>query len=92
VGGGGGGGFWGYAFRDFGSLDGIEYTHEAWRVLLVACYAPLVLWAPLLAVVTWAYWRRRRGEVREGGSSHSSGRGSRNRSSTFRVIRETLLS
>ena len=53
---------WGYAFRDFGSLDGIEYTHEAWRVLLVACYAPLILWAPLLAAVTWAYWRRRRGE------------------------------
>ena len=47
---------WGYAFRDFGSLDGIEYTHEAWRVLLVACYAPLILWAPLLAAVTWAYW------------------------------------
>jgi hypothetical protein len=55
---------WGYAFRDFGSLDGIEYTHEAWRVLLVACYAPLILWAPLLAAVTWAYWRRRRIEGR----------------------------
>ncbi|MFD9477775.1 MULTISPECIES: hypothetical protein [Streptomyces] len=24
------------------------------------CYAPLVLWGPLLGVVTVAYWRRRR--------------------------------
>lgn len=68
---------WGYAFRDFGSLDGIEYTHEAWRVLLVACYAPLILWAPLLAAVTWAYWRRRGGESKTAwtippGASHGS--------------------
>ncbi|MEU2715172.1 hypothetical protein [Streptomyces sp. NPDC007205] len=26
-----------------------------------SCYAPLVLWGPLLAVLTVAYWRRRRG-------------------------------
>ncbi|AZS75914.1 hypothetical protein DDE74_38065 [Streptomyces lydicus] len=24
------------------------------------CYAPLVLWGPLLAVLTVAYWKRRR--------------------------------
>ncbi|MEV8532331.1 hypothetical protein [Streptomyces sp. NPDC051211] len=28
--------------------------------LMTACYAPLVLWGPLLAIVTAAYWRRRR--------------------------------
>ncbi|MFB9684810.1 hypothetical protein [Amycolatopsis plumensis] len=27
--------------------------------LLVACYVPVLLWAPLLGAVTWAYWRRR---------------------------------
>ena len=68
---------WGYAFRDFGSLDGIEYSHPFWRVLLVACYAPLILWAPLLAAVTWAYWRRRRGESKTAwttpsGASHGA--------------------
>jgi hypothetical protein len=25
----------------------------------VAAYAPLLAWAPLLAAVTYAYWRRR---------------------------------
>ncbi|MCX5012803.1 hypothetical protein OG765_17690 [Streptomyces sp. NBC_00555] len=28
--------------------------------LMTLCYAPLLLWGPLLAVVTAAYWRRRR--------------------------------
>uniref|UniRef100_A0AAU2JR98 DUF3995 domain-containing protein n=1 Tax=Streptomyces sp. NBC_00049 TaxID=2903617 RepID=A0AAU2JR98_9ACTN len=28
--------------------------------LMTLCYAPLVLWGPLLGVVTVAYWRRRR--------------------------------
>jgi hypothetical protein len=50
---------WGYAFRDFPTLPDAEYTHEAWHVLIVACYAPLLLWAPLLLAVTYAYWRRR---------------------------------
>jgi hypothetical protein len=50
---------WAYAFRDFLSLPDVEFTHDAWHVLLVACYAPLLLWAPLLAAVTWDYWRRR---------------------------------
>ncbi|MFD3696680.1 hypothetical protein ACFWUZ_11090 [Streptomyces sp. NPDC058646] len=30
--------------------------------LMTLCYAPLVLWGPLLGVVTVAYWRRRRNE------------------------------
>jgi hypothetical protein len=37
----------------------IEYTHPGWQVLLVACYTPLLLWAPPLASVTRAYYRRR---------------------------------
>ncbi|MEU8891159.1 hypothetical protein [Streptomyces sp. NPDC048442] len=32
-------------------------------VVMTACYAPLLLWGPLLAVVTVAYWRRRRGSA-----------------------------
>lgn len=32
-----------------------------WSALwFYVCYAPLVLWGPLLGVVTVAYWRRRR--------------------------------
>lgn len=27
--------------------------------VMTACYAPQLLWAPLLAVLTWAYFRRR---------------------------------
>ena len=53
---------WGYAFRDFPDPPDMEFSSTGWQVLLVACYAPLVLWAPLLAVVTYAYWRRRRHE------------------------------
>ncbi|MFD7630332.1 hypothetical protein ACFV7Q_30655 [Streptomyces sp. NPDC059851] len=30
------------------------------RWVMTACYAPLLLWGPLLAVATAAYWRRRR--------------------------------
>ena len=33
---------------------------NGWSILMTACYAPLVLWGPLLLAVTWAYWRRRR--------------------------------
>ncbi len=50
---------WAYAFRDFPNVGEIEYTHTAWKVLLIACYTPLMLWAPLLAAVTVAYYRRR---------------------------------
>jgi hypothetical protein len=51
---------WGYAFRNGLDLPGVEFTDPAWRVLLVACYLPLLLWAPLLAAVTYAYHHRRR--------------------------------
>jgi hypothetical protein len=54
-------GIWGFAFRNFLELPDVEFSHEAWRVLLVACYVPLLAWAPLLGAVTWAYWRRRCG-------------------------------
>jgi hypothetical protein len=48
---------WGYAFRD-PTLPGIEFSHPGWYILIVACYAPLLLWAPLLAAVTYDYHRR----------------------------------
>ncbi|WP_420824805.1 hypothetical protein [Streptomyces coryli] len=45
-------------------------TSGGWRTLVfIACYAPLLLWGPLLAAVTWAYWRRRR----SAGGGQSSG-------------------
>ncbi|MFH8385039.1 hypothetical protein ACH4E7_29540 [Kitasatospora sp. NPDC018058] len=40
--------------------DGIPVFTGDWHtVVLVACYGPLLLWGPLLAAVTVAYWRRR---------------------------------
>ncbi|OZM82208.1 hypothetical protein [Pseudonocardia sp. MH-G8] len=50
---------WAFAFRDFPHLGDFHFAHEGWRLLMVACYAPLLLWAPLLAAVTVAYYRRR---------------------------------
>ena len=50
---------WGYAFRDFPRLGDFHFAHDGWRVLMVASYLPLLLWAPLLAAVTVAYYRRR---------------------------------
>jgi len=50
---------WGFAFRDFPDMDQLEFSHSGWKVLLIAAYAPLLAWAPLLAAVTYAYWRRR---------------------------------
>ncbi|KRC65688.1 hypothetical protein ASE12_13535 [Aeromicrobium sp. Root236] len=40
-----------------------DQTDDAW--LAYACYAPLLLWLPLLTFVTVAYWWRRRGEGRD---------------------------
>ena len=43
------------------ALADIPLNFHDWRgVLAVAAYAPLVLWGPLLAAVTFAYHRRRR--------------------------------
>lgn len=30
-----------------------------WKLLMAAAYLPLMAWGPLLAAVTWAYYRRR---------------------------------
>jgi hypothetical protein len=54
---------WGYAFRDFpnvaeGSSE-LGFT-DTGHVVLLVCYTPLLLWAPLLAAVTWDYSRRTR--------------------------------
>jgi hypothetical protein len=35
------------------------YPQGGWAVLMTACYAPLLAWGPLLAVVTVAYYLRR---------------------------------
>ena len=54
---------WGYAFRDFPNVA--EGSNElgfsdTGHVVLLACYMPLLLWAPLLAAVTWDYFQRTR--------------------------------
>ena len=50
---------WGYAFRDFPRMEGLGFTDTGWKFLLIVVYAPLLAWAPLLAAVTYAYYRRR---------------------------------
>ncbi|MEA5359155.1 hypothetical protein VA596_06365 [Amycolatopsis sp., V23-08] len=50
---------WGYAFRDFPDFGQVAFSHPAGHVLLIVCYLPVLLWAPLLGAVTWSYWRRR---------------------------------
>ena len=50
---------WAFAFRDFPQLDGMEFSSDGWKALMIGCYLPLLLWAPLLAAVTFAYYRRR---------------------------------
>ncbi|MFD3791380.1 hypothetical protein [Streptomyces cyaneofuscatus] len=37
---------------------------SAGEALFVAAYAPLLLWGPLLAAVTWSYHRRHRARTR----------------------------
>jgi hypothetical protein len=46
---------WGDA-QPFGVVSG------GWALLMAACYLPLLLWGPMLAVVTVTYWLRRRQE------------------------------
>jgi hypothetical protein len=50
---------WGWAFRDFPHVGEIDFSGPSGHVLLVVCYLPLLLWAPLLAAVTYAYYQRR---------------------------------
>jgi hypothetical protein len=40
---------------------GFVFSSGGWEVLLVASYLPLLLWGPLLLLVTAAYYRRRTG-------------------------------
>lgn len=52
---------WGWAV--WGLFDGrveLFTGGVGWRVLLVGCYLPTVLWGPLLLVLTFLYDRRRR--------------------------------
>jgi hypothetical protein len=37
------------------------FMASGWEALFVAAYAPLLLWGPLVAAVTFDYWRRHRG-------------------------------
>ncbi|MEU8514370.1 hypothetical protein AB0C76_22670 [Kitasatospora sp. NPDC048722] len=41
-----------------GGPDTVQLPHGIALGALVACYAPLIAWGPLLAAVTWAYRRR----------------------------------
>lgn len=52
---------WSYAFRDPLGTDFLQFSGDGWAALMIGCYAPLVGWGPLLLLLTWAYWRRRRG-------------------------------
>lgn len=52
-------GIWTFAFRDVFTDHFIQFTSTPWKVLMLACYAPLYLWGPALLVLTWAYGRRR---------------------------------
>jgi hypothetical protein len=38
---------------------GDGFVGSGWEALFVASYAPLLLWSPLVAAVTFDYWRRR---------------------------------
>jgi hypothetical protein len=49
-----------FAFRRPG-VPGLDFSGAGWEALFYACYAPLLLWAPLTAAVTIAYARRRLG-------------------------------
>ncbi|BCY08920.1 hypothetical protein L3i22_040080 [Actinoplanes sp. L3-i22] len=47
---------------------------SAWEAgVFYACYLPLLLWGPLLAAVTYAYYRRRRGQAQQRDKRQPSG-------------------
>jgi hypothetical protein len=57
---------WGYAAVSFVVRTvlgppgtGLTFTNGWWEALLVGCYAPLLLWGPLLLALAVAYHRRR---------------------------------
>ncbi|MEV5978916.1 hypothetical protein [Streptomyces sp. NPDC052114] len=49
-----------FAWNDSGNMGSAEAPDGALWWVMTACYAPLLAWGPLLAVVTTAYYRRRR--------------------------------
>ena len=49
-----------YAFRDvFTGTPILNFANDGWAALMLTCYVPLILWGPLLLVLTWGYSRRR---------------------------------
>ncbi len=59
-------GIWTFATVNFFVLTvfhttgrGFVFANGWWEALLIACYLPLLLWGPLLLVLTCAYYRRR---------------------------------
>jgi hypothetical protein len=38
---------------------GDDFLGSGWEVLFLVAYAPLLLWGPLVAAVTFDFWRRR---------------------------------
>ena len=57
----------GAALAYAGNELGDGFASGGWEALFVAAYAPLLLWGPLVAVVTFDYWRR---SVRSWGRSN----------------------
>ncbi|MEU8138746.1 hypothetical protein [Streptodolium elevatio] len=49
-----------FAWNDAGAMGSPEAPDGTKYWIMTACYAPLLLWGPLLAVVTVAYYLRRR--------------------------------
>ncbi len=49
----------GAALAYAGGELGDGFAGSGWEALFVASYAPLLLWGPLVAAVTFDYWRRR---------------------------------
>jgi hypothetical protein len=49
----------GTALAYAGDELGDSFVGSGWEALFVAAYAPLLLWGPLVAAVTFDYWRRR---------------------------------
>lgn len=49
---------WLVSFSNFGDIFAIYGLDGAERVVVLACYAPMLLWGPLLAAVTVSYAKR----------------------------------
>jgi len=51
---------WAVVFSNIGEIWALYGLDGAERVVMMACYLPLLLWGPLLAAVTVSYHRRHR--------------------------------